>query len=170
MRQRLGLAQALINRPQVLLLDEPVSALDPGGRKEILELIGSLNDRAAVFMSTHILADVDRICDTIGVIDKGRLVALEARDALLDRYAIPAVEVEFEAGGEAVAAWAERVQGSRAAAGLEVEGRKVRVRLAGSAGAADEVQRQVLESGLTVLEYRIARPSLEDVFLRLVES
>jgi len=170
MRQRLGLAQALMNRPRVLLLDEPVSALDPGGRKEILELIGGLNDQAAVFMSTHILADVDRICDTIGVIDHGRLVALEPRDALLDRYAIPAIEVEFEAGAEAIAAWAEKVGGSGAAAGVEVEGRKVRIRLAGSEGAAGEVQRQVLGSGLAVVEYRIARPSLEDVFLRLVEN
>ena len=170
MRQRLGLAQALMNRPRVLLLDEPVSALDPGGRKEILELIGGLNDQAAVFMSTHILADVDRICDTIGVIDHGRLVALESRDALLDRYAVPAIEVEFEAGAEAIAAWAEKVGGSGAAAGVEVEGRKVRIRLAGSEGAAGEVQRQVLDSGLTVVEYRIARPSLEDVFLRLVEN
>ena len=170
MRQRLGLAQALMNRPRVLLLDEPVSALDPGGRKEILELIGGLNDQAAVFMSTHILADVDRICDTIGVIDHGRLVALESRDALLDRYAVPAIEVEFEAGAEAIAAWAEKVGGSGAAAGVEVEGRRVRIRLAGSDGAAGEVQRQVLDSGLTVVEYRIARPSLEDVFLRLVEN
>ena len=170
MRQRLGLAQALMNRPRVLLLDEPVSALDPGGRKEILELIGGLNDQTAVFMSTHILADVDRICDTIGVIDHGRLVALESRDALLDRYAVPAIEVEFEAGAEAIAAWAEKVGGSGAAAGVEVEGRKVRIRLAGSEGAAGEVQRQVLDSGLTVVEYRIARPSLEDVFLRLVEN
>jgi len=170
MRQRLGLAQALMNRPQVLLLDEPVSALDPGGRKEILELIGGLNDQATVFMSTHILEDVDRVCDTIGVIDHGRLVALETRDALLDRYAIPAVEVEFDAGTDAVAAWAERMSRHRAAAGVETDGRRVRIRLAGSAGAAGEAQREVLGSGLTVLEYRIARPSLEDAFLRLVES
>jgi ABC-2 type transport system ATP-binding protein len=169
MRQRLGLAQALMNQPRVLLLDEPVSALDPGGRKDILELIGGLKDEAAVFMSTHILADVDRICDTIGVIDHGRLVALEARDALLNRYAVPAIEVEFEAGPEAVAAWAEKVSRSSAAARVEVEGRRVRVRLAGPA-AAGEIQREVLGSGLNVVEYRIARPSLEDVFLRLVES
>jgi ABC-2 type transport system ATP-binding protein len=170
MRQRLGLAQALMNRPRVLLLDEPVSALDPAGRKEILELIGSLSERATVFMSTHILADVDRICDTIGVIDHGRLVAVEAREALLDRYAVPAIEVEFEAGPEAVARWAGGFRRTRAASAVEVDGRRVRVRLAGTLGDASEVQRQVLGSGLTVLEYRVARPSLEDVFLRLVEN
>jgi ABC-2 type transport system ATP-binding protein len=170
MRQRLGLAQALMNRPRVLLLDEPVSALDPVGRKEILELIGGLKEQATVFMSTHILGDVDRICDTIGVIDHGRLVAVEAREALLDRYAVPAIEVEFDAGPEVVTRWAEGVRRNRAASAVETDGRRVRVRLAGTADDASEVQRQVLASGLTVMEYRVARPSLEDVFLRLVES
>jgi ABC-2 type transport system ATP-binding protein len=170
MRQRLGLAQALMNRPRVLLLDEPVSALDPAGRKEILEFIGSLNEQATVFMSTHILADVDRICDTIGVIDHGRLVAVEAREALLDRYAVPAIDVEFEAVPEAVAAWAEGVRRSGACSAVEVDGERVRVRLAGTPEAAGEVQRQVLASGLALIEYRVARPSLEDVFLRLVEN
>jgi ABC-2 type transport system ATP-binding protein len=169
MRQRLGLAQSLMNRPHVLLLDEPVSALDPAGRKEILELIGGLNDQATVFMSTHILGDVERVCDTIGVIDHGRLVALEAREALLDRYAVPAVEVEFEAAAEAVSAWAEGVRRSRSAAGVEVDGRRARIRLAGSLAEAGEIQRQVLASGLPLVEYRVARPSLEDVFLQLVE-
>jgi ABC-2 type transport system ATP-binding protein len=121
-------------------------------------------------MSTHILADVDRICDTIGVIDHGRLVAVEAREALLDRYAVPAIDVEFEAGPEAVAAWAEGVRRSGACSAVEVDGERVRVRLAGTPEAAGEVQRQVLASGLALIEYRVARPSLEDVFLRLVEN
>ncbi len=66
MRQRMGLAQALINRPEVLFLDEPVSALDPGGRKEVLDMIQGLRGQCTVFMSTHILADVERVCDTRG--------------------------------------------------------------------------------------------------------
>ena len=74
MRQRLGLAQAMMNDPQVLLLDEPVSALDPQGRKEVLEMIAALRGTATVFLSTHILADVERICDQVGIIDHGRLI------------------------------------------------------------------------------------------------
>ena len=70
MRQRLGLAQALINQPEVLFLDEPVSALDPAGRKEVLDLIDGLRGKCTIFMSTHILADVERVCDTVGIIDQ----------------------------------------------------------------------------------------------------
>ena len=65
MRQRLGIAQALMNRPEVLFLDEPCSALDPIGRREVLELIKRLSAGATVFMSTHILSDVERVCDSV---------------------------------------------------------------------------------------------------------
>jgi len=75
MRQRLGIAHALINQPSVLLLDEPCSALDPMGRKEVLEVIEHLRGQTTVFMSTHILADVERVCDTVGIIDHGKIVA-----------------------------------------------------------------------------------------------
>ena len=72
MRQRLGLAQALVHSPEILLLDEPASALDPAGRKDVLELIENLAKTCTVLISTHILADVDRICDTVGIINKGK--------------------------------------------------------------------------------------------------
>src|SRR5258706_6617719 len=74
MRQRLGLAQALVNQPAVLFLDEPASALDPAGRKEVLDLIERLRGRCTVFMSTHILADVERVCDGVGIFARGRLI------------------------------------------------------------------------------------------------
>ncbi|OGO15069.1 MAG: multidrug ABC transporter ATP-binding protein, partial [Chloroflexi bacterium RBG_16_48_8] len=89
MRQRLGLAQALMNRPRVLLLDEPVSALDPSGRRDILQMIKKLGEEATVFMSTHILNDVERVCDRIGIIDRGRLIALDKTEDLLGRHASP---------------------------------------------------------------------------------
>jgi ABC-2 type transport system ATP-binding protein len=75
MKQRLGLAQALVNAPELLLLDEPTSALDPLGRREVLDMIASLRGKATVFFSTHILADVERVCDTVAILDRGRVVA-----------------------------------------------------------------------------------------------
>lgn len=169
MRQRLGLAQALLHRPPVLLLDEPVSALDPVGRRDLLELIGSLKAEATVFMSTHILQDVERICDTVGVIRDGRLVAVEARQRLLERYAVPAVEVEFDAPAEAVAVWAREAEHHPEVARAEVNGVCVRLRLY-SQGPTPEVQRLALDSGLMVRRYQVAQPTLEDVFLRLMEA
>ncbi len=169
MRQRLGLAQALINRPPVLLLDEPVSALDPIGRRDMLELIGNLRSEATVFMSSHILEDVERICDTVAVIQRGRLIVLEERQRLLDRYAVPAIEIEFEAPAEAVASWAERVRGAPGVARVEVNGLGVRLHLQSGVPRA-EMQRLALASGMLVRRFELARPSLEDVFLRLVEA
>ncbi len=170
MRQRLGLAQALMNRPQILLLDEPVSALDPGGRRDMLELIGNLKDAATVFMSTHILEDVERVCDTVGILDHGRLVALDAREALLRRYAIPAIEVEFQAAPDAIAAWAVGIAGRPGVTGVERTGSLVRIRLQGKDMTSLALQQQVLGAGLPVVRYQVARPSLEDVFLSLVED
>ncbi len=89
MRQRLGLAQALLPEPELLLLDEPVSALDPVGRMEVLDLIGTLGHRVTVFMSTHILADVERICDHVTILHQGRIVADEDTDAIRRRFARP---------------------------------------------------------------------------------
>lgn len=73
MLQRVGLAAALVSEPEVLILDEPSSALDPAGRREVLDLIGTLSGTITIVLSTHVLADVQRVCDTVGVIDHGQL-------------------------------------------------------------------------------------------------
>jgi ABC-2 type transport system ATP-binding protein len=74
MLQRLGLAACLVGDPEVLVLDEPSSALDPSGRREVLDIVGRLAQTKTVLLSTHILADVQQVCDTVGVIDHGRLL------------------------------------------------------------------------------------------------
>ena len=86
MKQRLGVAQALINAPRLLLLDEPTSALDPIGRREVLEMIAALAGRTTVFFSTHILADVERVCDTVAVLAGGRVVEQAGIDELKARH------------------------------------------------------------------------------------
>lgn len=73
MKQRLGIAQALIHNPELIILDEPTSALDPLGRKEILDIIKSLGKKHTIIFSTHILSDVEKVCDSIGVLHKGNM-------------------------------------------------------------------------------------------------
>ena len=73
MKQRLGIAQALLNDPKLLICDEPTSALDPLGRKEILDILLQVKEHTTVIFSTHILSDVERICDEVGLLHKGRL-------------------------------------------------------------------------------------------------
>ncbi len=74
-RQRLGIAQAQINQPDLLILDEPAAALDPMGRRDVLEIMNRLRDQCTIFYSTHILDDVQRVSDAVAIMDRGRLVA-----------------------------------------------------------------------------------------------
>jgi ABC-2 type transport system ATP-binding protein len=86
MKQRLGIAQALIGAPDLLVLDEPTSALDPIGRKAVLDMVAALRGRTTVFFSTHILSDVERVCDEVAILDEGRLVTQGSVEELKARY------------------------------------------------------------------------------------
>jgi len=104
MRQRLGVAQALVNAPRLLLLDEPTSALDPVGRKDLLEMITSLRGRTTVFFSTHILGDVERVCDAVAILDLGKVVVQAPIDELKATYGARKVVVEVTDDADALAA------------------------------------------------------------------
>ncbi len=112
MIQRIGIAQALLNNPEMVILDEPMSGLDPLGRKEIRDLILRLRDEGkTVFFSTHILSDVEMICDRVAILVKGRLKAVGPLDELLGGY-VKSIEVTVrDPGGvfEEVKDLAERV-------------------------------------------------------------
>jgi ABC-2 type transport system ATP-binding protein len=171
MEQRLGIAQALVNRPAVLLLDEPVSGLDPAGRKELLQLIDHLHGQCTVFMSTHILADVERVCDTVAIIDRGRLLAEAPQEELLGRYMVPAFEIEVENGlAEQLAAWTESLKAQPWVASVSLRRTTARVMVNDLKAARHELLASALTAGLVLDRYQIVRPSLEDVFMRLVEG
>jgi len=169
MRQRLGLAQALIHRPRVLLLDEPVSALDPAGRRDVLNLINGLRGDTTVFMSTHILADVERICDSVAIIDQGRLVAGDRREALISRYAIPVLELESDdlPGLQALADEVRRLEWARS---VEVDGSRLTVTVNDLRAAQQDLLHRAVAAGLVLTRYEQVKPSLEDVFLRIVDN
>jgi ABC-2 type transport system ATP-binding protein len=169
MRQRLALAQALMNRPKVLFLDEPASALDPLGRKEVLEFIEQLRGQCTVFMSTHILADVERVCDTIGIINRGILVTQAPREDLLAKYVTPAFEVEVDAKSEAgLTPWSEAIRGEKWVKNISVDGLTARVNVSDVETAKNELLKTITQSGITINRYEIVKPSLEEVFLDLV--
>ena len=169
MRQRLGLAQALVNQPPVLFLDEPASALDPVGRKEVLDRIERLRGRCTVFMSTHILADVERVCDGVGIIARGRLVTQGPRADLLAQYAVPAFELEADAGNEgALAGWAEAQRQQPWVTAASVSGRTARLTVNDMAAAKQALLPAAVSAGLVLTRYEMVQPSLEDIFLRLV--
>ncbi|HEX2767370.1 MAG TPA: ABC transporter ATP-binding protein [Candidatus Limnocylindria bacterium] len=170
MRQRLGLAQAILNRPPVLLLDEPVSSLDPEGRRDILSIIRSLGDGdTTVLFSTHILGDVERVCDRVAILNRGLLVTEAPMTALLDRYAQPVYVVEPEmADADALDRLAAVLRDVPGVQDASVDAGAVRV----AVGEGQDVGRRLLAavaaSDATIVRFERQRPTLEDVFLRLV--
>lgn len=171
MRQRMGLAQALVNRPEVLFLDEPVSALDPAGRKEVLNLIEGLRGQCTVFMSTHILADVERVCDRVGILNRGKLVVEANQTELLASYSVPAFEIEVDPDcAPALSAWLEglRAHPWLTSAALTNGGSAARLVVQDLETARRDLLSLAVEAGLRLRRYEIVTPSLEDIFLRLV--
>jgi ABC-2 type transport system ATP-binding protein len=169
MRQRLGIGQAILPRPSVLFLDEPVSSLDPAGRRDVLELIGRLRGTCTVFMSTHILNDVERVCDRVGILDHGRLVSEAPMDELLASHARPILELDPEPDQDAaVAALAATVRAQAWTRDVRVEHGLIRVFVTDAERAAAEVLSLVVTSGVRLARFERVRPTLEDVFLALV--
>jgi ABC-2 type transport system ATP-binding protein len=142
MQQRLGLAQALVGSPRVLLLDEPTSALDPSGRRIVRELLERLRARGhAVLLNSHLLSEVELVCDRVAIISRGRLVA-EGSPAELSRPR--GVEVET-------------ADGSRLFEGA-------------TRAEAPAIVARLVGAGERVYGVRVLATSLEDVYLEAVEQ
>ena len=167
MKQRLGVAQALINAPRILLLDEPTSALDPIGRREVLEMIGALAGRTTVFFSTHILADVERVCDTVAVLAKGKVVEQAAIDELKARHGGAqrvVIEVDDPARLEAA------LQGAAWSTAVTRDGHDLVVEVTDLNVAFLEVPALVAGLHLRLRRFEAAEASLEDAFIDLVDG
>jgi ABC-2 type transport system ATP-binding protein len=171
MKQRLGLAQALMNRPRVLFLDEPCSALDPMGRRDVLNLILRLKQSTTVFMSTHILSDVERVCDSLAIINKGKLITTSTVSDLHARFALSSFELEFEDDPSALVPLLESQPWVLKVEKLEINHIPgLRVKAGDVAKARHELPQLIARSGLGLVRYELTMPSLEDIFVKLVEG
>jgi ABC-type multidrug transport system ATPase subunit len=154
MRQRLGIAGALVRRPELLVLDEPTNGLDPQGIIEMRDLLTGLNEAGTtVFLSSHVLSEVEALCTTVGIMDHGRLVAQAPLEDL--RRPTGRVLVQLDDAGAARAVLDGHVE-SAAGRDLIVRGMPVA-----------EVTRRLVDAGIAVHEARAERRSLEDVVLAL---
>jgi ABC-type multidrug transport system ATPase subunit len=162
MKQRLGIAGALLKDPELLILDEPTNGMDPAGMAEMRRFIRGLGrGRRTVLLSSHLMAEVEQICDRVGVISRGRLVGEGTVDELRGRESL---WIRAEPLDDA-----ERVLGS--IRGIEQVARSDGgLRIAADPAAAPEINRALVEAGIAVGELRHERASLEKVFLELTES
>jgi ABC-2 type transport system ATP-binding protein len=140
MQQRLGIAQAMIGEPRLLLLDEPTSALDPAGRRTVRQLLETLRSRGvAVLLNSHLLSEVELVCDRVAIIARGELVAAGTPDEL-----------------------------SRSG-GVEVDtGRGMRTFPRATREDIPQIVRELVEAGDDVYEIRLVRSTLEDTYLEVV--
>jgi ABC-2 type transport system ATP-binding protein len=172
MLQRLGIAQAMIGNPPVLLLDEPTSSLDPAGRHEVLAMISKVSGDRTVFFSSHILNDIERVCDSLAVLHKGKLLLVSGMQELLARYPVNAVEVELDAACEgaeagAPAALIKTLTELPWVASVKREGRIVRILVQNVPEGKRELLPLIVKSGLAVDRFAWVRPSLEEIFLQM---
>jgi ABC-2 type transport system ATP-binding protein len=171
-RQRLGIAQAQINFPALLVLDEPAASLDPMGRRDVLEVMERIQKHATIFYSTHILDDVQRVSDTVAILNHGKLVALAPIEELLtgSRGTIYSLVIEGDAG-----AAQERVRSQTWVADIEVmtgDGETTwQVAVTDEAAAKDQLLRLVLsDEQITVTHFGQKTYALEEIFMDIVEG
>lgn len=169
-RQRLGLAQAQINRPELLILDEPAASLDPQGRHDVLSVMERLRERTTIFYSTHILEDVQRVSDTVAILNKGELIAQAPIGELLAGGEGAVYTVALRGRIDEAAA---RIKAVRWVRGLtarpENGGMRWEVAVAEDKAAEEGLLRLILaDEGVTVTEFSRRQYKLEEIFLRLV--
>jgi len=169
MKQRLGIAQALINVPSLLMLDEPTSALDPIGRREVLEMVASLRGRTTVFFSSHILADVERVCDAVAILERGRVVASAGIAELTSRATAKQLVVELE-GDAGAAAVARALAGRAWIKTLDAREQSLRITVSDLVAAQREIPAAIVATGAALRRFEIDEASLEDVFVELVDG
>jgi len=172
MRQRLGIGAALIGRPEVLLLDEPATGLDPIGRRDVLELMEKLRASTTIFYSTHILDDVQRVSDRVAVIDHGKLLLADRTADVLSNYSRNELRIELLGATPETATRLAAIQGVRGVAvatqGPATTTFTVTVEDHCAPAVQTAVTRLAYADGLTVVEARLHAIDLEEVFLRLV--
>jgi ABC-2 type transport system ATP-binding protein len=175
-RQRVGLAQALLGDPEVLILDEPTIGLDPRQIAEIRALIKSLGGQHTVILSTHILPEVSMVCDSVIIINRGRVVAKGTQAELVEQvFPAARVEVEVAGPGEAIASSLKTLPGVTSVEAIGVEAIGARdgasrflVESPRGRDVRGELVRLVAGRGWELLELHQVGLSLEEVFIRVV--
>jgi ABC-2 type transport system ATP-binding protein len=164
MKQRVGIAASIISKPKVLLLDEPISALDPIGRREIFDLLAKLRGKMTIMFSTHIIDDIERISDKVVIINKGKKVADGSIDELKGRYLTNIVELRFVSDGDKTkfkkAFKSKNVK-------IEESSEAVRFRV-DDLGAEQDIFKALASEKIKIVSFNVLAPTLEEIFIEEV--
>ena len=164
MKQRLGMAQALLNEPKLLVCDEPTSALDPMGRKEILDMLKQVGEKTTVIFSTHILSDVERICDRAAVISDGHIAMMGTLAQLRAKHKSDSILLEFASVSdkEKFGKIAEALMANAESAELEIV-----LHVPDISNAQREILHILYTNDILPLKFEVQEPTIESLFLEV---
>ncbi|PTL37726.1 ABC transporter ATP-binding protein [Alkalicoccus saliphilus] len=166
MKQRLGIAQALVNHPELLILDEPVSSLDPFGRREVIELMEKLKKDTAILFSTHVLGEAEQVSDDVYMMKNGKIIMESTLADLKKNYALPVFLIETK--GE-IQELAEAFQGENWVEAVELDGGKLRIHAANMTQGRDGVLRLLRDTNALYTKVEAESVSLEDIFVKVMD-
>lgn len=173
MKQRLGIAQALINEPDIVLMDEPASALDPSGRFEVMEILTRLKGKTTIFFSTHIISDIERVCDSIAIIDKGKILQQGNVSDLKMKFDNKCVSVAFPEfiSKDEIFAFNDEIKTSPWYQSADFKGeRALLIKVADRPSAQRDIIRIAASRNLAFEQFNSLAISLEDIFLEVTKA
>ncbi|MFE0508201.1 ATP-binding cassette domain-containing protein [Peribacillus butanolivorans] len=165
MKQRLGIAQALLHKPSLIVMDEPVSALDPIGRREVLNIIEEIKKETTILLSTHILGDAEEICERFVIIKNGEKIEDTTMTELLNRNSENKINVDLTVKNQE---WIEIVKSLNFVKGVEVMGNKLKIEVENIELNKNLLLASALEHNVDLVRFEIDNDTLEEIFLKLV--
>lgn len=166
MKQRLGIARAMIHRPKVLLLDEPASGLDPKARIELRDLLRSVRDAGAtILISSHILTELEGLCTSLGIMEKGRLVRTGKLDDVVSAGA-QSRAIRLQWLGDSAAQIRELLASTSAASEVKLNADEGEFHFSGSDDELSQVLAQMITRGIRMLSFREVRQTVEEMYMK----
>ena len=169
MKQRLGIAQALLHNPSILILDEPASGLDPRGIAEVREVIKQAKADKTVFLASHILAEVTQICEKAALIDHGRLLAYDTIEGLEKKF-FGGLRIEVETSKALDERQLARIGKLKNVLKVEQRDRKITIDFSGGKLASADLLDDIRSLGHKIVSFTPSPAMLEDIYLKLVEE
>ncbi|WP_430507832.1 ATP-binding cassette domain-containing protein [Rossellomorea marisflavi] len=165
MKQRLGIAQALLHKPSLVIMDEPVSALDPVGRREVLSILEEIKNQTTLIISTHILSDAEEICQRFVMMREGKKVEDAMLQDLLDRYSHPIIRLDAASIDRG---WVDHVARLPFVDSVNVTGRSMSILLEDPVRDKGRLLQEALDHSVDIRKFLLGRDSLEEIFIRMV--